>query len=109
MIKLNDAYVTPFLKENISDFQPVVDNIHNMIHNKTGKGADFLGWVELPNTITDQLPRIQEVANRLKQYDVLVVIGIGGSYLGTKAGLHFLETPFKQTKPEILFAGHNMS
>ena len=65
MIKLNDAYVTPFLKENISDFQPVVDNIHNMIHNKTGKGADFLGWVELPNTITDQLPRIQEVANRL--------------------------------------------
>lgn len=109
MIKLNDAYVTPFLKENISDFQPVVDNIHNMIHNKTGKGADFLGWVELPNTISDQLPRIQEVANRLKQYDVLVVIGIGGSYLGTKAGLHFLETPFKQTKPEILFAGHNMS
>jgi len=109
MIKLNDAYVTPFLKENISDFQPVVDNIHYMIHNKTGKGADFLGWVELPNTITDQLPRIQEVANRLKQYDVLVVIGIGGSYLGTKAGLHFLETPFKQTKPEILFAGHNMS
>jgi glucose-6-phosphate isomerase len=109
MIKLNDAYVLPFLKENISDFQPVVDNIHNMIHNKTGKGADFLGWVELPNTITDQLPRIQEVANRLKQYDVLVVIGIGGSYLGTKAGLHFLETPFKQTKPEILFAGHNMS
>ena len=109
MIKLNDAYVTPFLKENISDFQPVVDNIHNMIHNKTGKGADFLGWVELPNTITDQLPSIQTVANRLKQYDVLIVIGIGGSYLGTKAGLHFLETPFKQTKPEILFAGHNMS
>lgn len=109
MIKLNDTYIKPFLKGNIGDFQPTVDNIHNMIHNKTGKGADFLGWVELPNTITDQLPRIQEVANRLKQYDVLVVIGIGGSYLGTKAGLHFLETPFKQTKPEILFAGHNMS
>jgi glucose-6-phosphate isomerase len=109
MIKLNDAYVTPFLKRNIRDFQPVVDNIHNMIHNKTGKGSDFLGWVELPNTITDQLPSIQKVANRLKQYDVLVVIGIGGSYLGTKAGLNFLETPFKQTKPEIVFAGHNMS
>ncbi len=109
MIKLNDAYVTPFLKGNIRDFQPFVDNIHNMIHNKTGKGSDFLGWVELPNTITDQLPSIQKVANRLKQYDVLVVIGIGGSYLGTKAGLNFLETPFKQTKPEIVFAGHNMS
>ncbi len=109
MIKLNNTYIKPFLKGNIGDFQPAVDNIHNMIHNKTGKGADFLGWVELPNTITDQLPRIQQIANKLKQYDVLVVIGIGGSYLGTKAGLHFLKTPFKQTKPEILFAGHNMS
>ena len=109
MIQLNDTYIKPFLKGNIGDFQPVVDNIHHMIHNKTGKGADFLGWVELPNTITVQLPRIQQIANRLKQYDVLIVIGIGGSYLGTKAGLHFLETPFKQTKPEILFAGHNMS
>jgi len=109
MIQLNDTYIKSFLKGNIGDFQPVVDNIHHMIHNKTGKGADFLGWVELPNTITVQLPRIQQIANRLKQYDVLIVIGIGGSYLGTKAGLHFLETPFKQTKPEILFAGHNMS
>jgi glucose-6-phosphate isomerase len=109
MIQLNDTYIKSFLKGNIGDFQPVVDNIHHMIHNKTGKGADFLGWVELPNTITAQLPRIQQIANRLKQYDVLIVIGIGGSYLGTKAGLHFLETPFKQTKPEILFAGHNMS
>jgi glucose-6-phosphate isomerase len=109
MIKLNNTYIKPFLKGNIGDFQPAVDNIHNMIHNKTGKGADYLGWVELPNTITDQLPRIQQIANKLKQYDVLVVIGIGGSYLGTKAGLHFLETPFKQSKPEILFAGHNMS
>jgi glucose-6-phosphate isomerase len=109
MIQLNDTYIKSFLKGNIGDFQPVVDNIHHMIRNKTGKGADFLGWVELPNTITAQLPRIQQIANRLKQYDVLIVIGIGGSYLGTKAGLHFLETPFKQTKPEILFAGHNMS
>ena len=65
MIQLNDTYIKSFLKGNIGDFQPVVDNIHHMIHNKTGKGADFLGWVELPNTITDQLPRIQEVANRL--------------------------------------------
>ena len=43
MIKLNDAYVTPFLKRNIRDFQPVVDNIHNMIHNKTGKGSERAG------------------------------------------------------------------
>jgi len=109
MIHINTKYVTPFLQGNVLDHQKKVNDIHKMIHEKTGKGSDFLGWVELPNTISEQLPRIQEVANRLKQYDVLIVIGIGGSYLGTKAGLHFLETPFKQTKPEIVFAGHHMS
>ena len=109
MIHINSKYVTPFLQGNVLDHQKKVNDIHKMIHEKTGKGSDFLGWVELPNTISEQLPRIQEVANRLKQYDVLIVIGIGGSYLGTKAGLHFLETPFKKTKPEIIFAGHHMS
>lgn len=109
MIKINTQYVTPFLQGNVLDYQKQVNDIHKMIHEKTGRGSDFLGWVELPNTISEQLPRIQAVANRLKQYDVLIVIGIGGSYLGTKAGLHFLETPFKQTKPEIIFAGHHMS
>ena len=109
MIHINTKYVTPFLQGNVLDHQKKVNDIHKMIHEKTGKGSDFLGWVELPNTISEQLPRLQAVANRLKQYDVLIVIGIGGSYLGTKAGLHFLETPFKQTKPEIIFAGHHMS
>ncbi len=109
MIHINTKYVTPFLKGDMNDYQSRVNEIHHMIHEKTGKGSDFLGWVELPNTISEQLPRIQSVADRLKQYDVLVVIGIGGSYLGTKAGLKFLETPFKHIKPEIIFAGHNMS
>jgi glucose-6-phosphate isomerase len=80
-----------------------------MIHEKTGKGSDFLGWVELPNTISNELDEIIKVANRLSSYDILIVIGIGGSYLGAKAGLNFLETPFKSTKTEIIFAGHNMS
>jgi glucose-6-phosphate isomerase len=109
MIHINTKYVTPFLNGEIKDYQDRVNEIHHMIHEKTGKGSDFLGWVELPNTISEQLPRLQKVADRLKQYDVLVVIGIGGSYLGTKAGLNFLETPFKNIKPEIIFAGHHMS
>jgi glucose-6-phosphate isomerase len=109
MIHINTKYVTPFLNGEIKDYQDRVNEIHHMIHEKTGKGSDFLGWVELPNTISEQLPRFQKVADRLKQYDVLVVIGIGGSYLGTKAGLNFLETPFKNIKPEIIFAGHHMS
>lgn len=109
MIKLNDTYVKPFLKGHIEDYQKDVDRIHTMIHQKTGKGSDFLGWVDLPKTITKDLHDIKNVAEKLKQFDLLIVIGIGGSYLGAKAGLHFLETPFKQNKPEIVFAGHHMS
>jgi glucose-6-phosphate isomerase len=109
MITLNTKYVTPFLNETIETYQPQVNHIHDRIHQKTGKGADFLGWVTLPHDIEPQLPRILEVARHLQNYEVLVVIGIGGSYLGTKAGLHFLETPFQPTNVEIVFAGHNMS
>ena len=109
MIQLNDQYVTPFLKGNITSLQDDVNRIHDMIHQKTGKGSDFLGWVTLPNDITSQLDRINRVAKHLQTFDILIVIGIGGSYLGTKAGLNFLETPFKKTKPEVIFAGHHMS
>ena len=109
MIKLEKKYVTPFLKSDIQSLQKDVNRIHEMIHQKTGEGSDFLGWVTLPEDIQSQLERIEAVAKHLQSFDVLIVIGIGGSYLGAKAGLHFLETPFKQTKPEIIFAGHHMS
>lgn len=109
MIQLNDKYVAKFLKSDIKTLQEDVNRIHDMIHQKTGKGSDFLGWVTLPREITSQLDRINRVAKHLQTFDVLIVIGIGGSYLGTKAGLNFLETPFKKTKPEVIFAGHNMS
>lgn len=109
MIQLNDKYLTSFLKDVVETLQEDVNRIHEMIHQKTGKGSDYLGWVTLPNDITSQLDKINQVAKHLQSFDVLIVIGIGGSYLGTKAGLHFLETPFKKTKPEIIFAGHHMS
>lgn len=109
MIQLNDKYLTSFLKDGVETLQEDVNRIHEMIHQKTGKGSDYLGWVTLPNDITSQLDKINQVAKHLQSFDVLIVIGIGGSYLGTKAGLHFLETPFKKTKPEIIFAGHHMS
>lgn len=109
MIKLDDKYLTSFLKEDVTTLQDSVNNIHEMIHNKTGEGSDFLGWVTLPDDITKQFDDIEKVAKHLQTFDVLIVIGIGGSYLGAKAGLSFLETPFKKTKPEIIFAGHNMS
>lgn len=109
MITLNETYVKSFLKGSISDYQEDVNRIHNMIHNKTGKGSDFLGWVNLPHTIKDSVPNILRVSEHLKQFELLIVIGIGGSYLGSKAGLHFLETPFTKQTNEIVFAGHHMS
>ncbi|GAK74408.1 glucose-6-phosphate isomerase ['Chrysanthemum coronarium' phytoplasma] len=56
-----------------------------------------------------ELEKMKQLKNSHPNLDVLVVIGIGGSYLGAKAGIEFLQTHFKKTKPEILFAGHQVS
>jgi len=88
-----------------------VRKVHDGIHAKTLKGSDFLGWLDLPGMDkTDEYARIKEAAKRIRnQADILVVIGIGGSYLGTRAALDFLKRPFKDDGLEIVFAGHNMS
>ncbi len=86
------------------------------LHNKTGKGNDFLGWVNLPSSISDsELTEIETTAQRLvdKQIDLLVVIGIGGSYLGAKAVIDALSDNFAAFKPKtapmVVFAGQNIS
>ncbi len=65
---------------------------------KTGLGNDFLGWLELPsNYDQEEFNRVLKAAQKIrKDSDVLVVIGIGGSYLGAKAGIEFLNLPFKK-------------
>jgi len=85
------------------------------LENKTGKGNDFLGWVNLPSTMTDtHLKDIEKICGKIrKQVDAVVVIGIGGSYLGTRAVAEALAPTFlhlRQTRknPVILYAGHNM-
>lgn len=100
-----------FLKKDPFMMQNKVDEIHKMIHDKSGLGNDFLGWVDLPiNYDKKEFSRILEAAKKIrKTSEVLVVIGIGGSYLGAKAGLDFLEEPFIETDLEIIFAGHQMS
>jgi len=80
----------------------------------TGKGNDFLGWLRLPSEITEaHLEDIQETADKLrKEIDVLVVVGIGGSYLGAKAVLSALAGSFDDYSQEgvkIVYAGHNLS
>lgn len=76
----------------------------------TGAGNDFLGWIELPEKMLDKkYIEITEAANSFRKYDVVVIIGIGGSYLGAKALIEALKSPFNTDGPEIIFAGQSLS
>lgn len=93
-----------------------IEAANKMLHDGSGKGSDFLGWVNLPANITDQeISSIEKCAKSLNsKAEVIVVIGIGGSYLGAKAVLEALGNPFqllrkKQDEPIIVFAGQNLS
>ena len=91
---------------------------HNFVHNKNGAGSDFLGWVDLPeNYDKEEFARIKKAAEKIRSdSDVLVVIGIGGSYLGARAAIEMLSHSFynaldkdKRKSPAIFFAGNNIS
>lgn len=89
---------------------------NKMLHDGSGKGNDFLGWVNLPESITAQeISTIEQCAKSLEsQAELIIVIGIGGSYLGAKAVLEAMGNPFeclkkKQDKPVVVFAGQNLS
>ena len=83
-IKLNDNYVKAFVsEEELAAMQPEVTKAHELLTSKTGPGNDFTGWVELPTDYDkEEFARIKAAAEKIrKQADVLIVIGIGGSYL----------------------------
>lgn len=94
---------TDILKKSVSAF--------NLLKNKKCAGNDFLGWFNLPNEIdTLLLKDIKEVAtNMMNRVDYLVVVGIGGSYLGSKAVISALKSNFEKSTNEILFAGNSLS
>jgi len=107
-----------FTEEEIISMQEYVDVAHNMVHNKTGLGNDFLGWVELPNNYDkEEFDRIKKSAEKIKSdSDVLLVIGIGGSYLGARAAIEMCSHSFRnnlnkedRNAPEIYFVGNNIS
>ncbi|GHT61409.1 glucose-6-phosphate isomerase [Bacteroidia bacterium] len=81
-----------------------------LLENGTGKGNDFLGWLHLPSSITlSVIDDIQKTADWLRsQCEVVVVIGIGGSYLGAKAVIEALSGAFENKKTEVVYAGHNI-
>lgn len=94
-------------KEEIDAYKSDVERCHKMIHEGTGEGAQFLGWVNLKND-NEELERIKIAAKNIrKNSDVLVVIGIGGSYLGARAVIDALSNSFEPKK--VLFAGNNAS
>ena len=86
-----------------------------LLHNKTGPGNDFLGWLDLPkNYDKEEFLRIKAAAEKIKaQSDALITIGIGGSYLGARAAIEFLNGPLYNVKtkefPQIFFAGNTIS
>jgi len=83
-----------------------------MLEKKTGAGSDFLGWLDLPSAIgKDEVKKVSDIAAALRpETDVLVCIGIGGSYLGAKAAIEFVSPSFEDLrKPRVIFAGHQIN
>ena len=114
---LNDKYLADFVrKDELDGIAPCVMAAAEILEKKSGQGNDFLGWLDLPTIYpkTEEYARIKETALKIqKQCDVLIVIGIGGSYLGARAALEFLKTPqyneLKKETPNIYFVGNNIS
>ncbi|MET4567616.1 glucose-6-phosphate isomerase [Bacillus subtilis] len=97
--------------DNLSEFVKVA---HKMLHEKTGPGSDYLGWVDLPlNYDKSEFERIKQAAERIKKHsDAMVVIGIGGSYLGARSAIESLSHSFHNqmnNKTHVYFAGQNIS
>ncbi|WP_020617705.1 glucose-6-phosphate isomerase [Paenibacillus daejeonensis] len=91
---------------------------HEQLHNGTGAGSDYLGWIDLPvNYDKEEFARIEQAAQKIQNdSEVLVVIGIGGSYLGARAAIEMLSHSFynvqtrdQRKTPQIFFAGNNIS
>ena len=113
--KVLDKFIAP---HEVEYFQPQVSIADSMLRNGTGPGADFLGWLDLPeNYDKEEFDRILKAAEKIKSdSEVLVVIGIGGSYLGAKAAIDFLNNHFanlqtaeERKAPQILYAGNSIS
>ncbi|WP_423407959.1 glucose-6-phosphate isomerase [Heyndrickxia sp. MSNUG] len=107
-----------FGEHEVTYLRDFVKVAHHSLHEKTGAGSDFLGWIDLPvNYDKEEFSRIQKSAEKIKSdSDVLLVVGIGGSYLGARAALEFLQHSFynalskeKRKTPQIIFIGNNIS
>ena len=115
-LSLNDKFVKDYVTENdIENIKDEVYSAQSVLINRTGEGNDFLGWLDLPvNYDKEEFERIKKAAEKIqKTCDILIVIGIGGSYLGARAAIEFIKSPvynnLKKDTPDIYFAGNSIS
>ncbi|HIY56711.1 MAG TPA: glucose-6-phosphate isomerase, partial [Candidatus Tetragenococcus pullicola] len=118
-ISFDYSKVTPFVRSHELDYmQTQVTAADKALREGTGAGNDFLGWIDLPkNYDKEEFTRVQKAAEKIQNdSEVLVVIGIGGSYLGARAAIEFLNHTFynvlpkeQRKTPQIVFAGNSIS
>ena len=115
-LRFNDGYAREFLNESdYSGIKAQTKEAFDRLISRSGLGNDFLGWIDLPeNYDKEEFARIKAAANRIKEdSDILIVIGIGGSYLGARAAIEFLRSPLynsmPKNTPDIYFAGNTLS
>ena len=115
-VKLKDNYIKDFVTaRELDEISPEIIKAHSVLHGKTGVGSEFLGWLTLPKDYDrGEFARIKASAEKIKSDSgILIVIGIGGSYLGARAAIEFLKSPLynnlKKDTPDIYFAGNSIS
>ncbi|MGO4369787.1 glucose-6-phosphate isomerase, partial [Paenibacillus sp. MCAF20] len=118
-VKFDYSKALTFVGQNeLDNLAGAVRLAHDQLHNGTGAGSDYLGWIDLPtNYNKEEFARIKQAADKIKSdSEVLIVIGIGGSYLGARAAIEMLSHSFynilpkeERKTPQILFAGNNIS
>lgn len=118
MLKINIDNILSFVScDEVYSLQNQVNEANKMLYTGSGKGSDFLGWLDLPSkTSADEIKRINDCANRLgAQSEIILVIGIGGSYLGARAVIDALSNNFsgllskeERKAPYIIYAGENI-
>lgn len=115
-VKLNTKYTGGFISQGeMEGIWPQVLAAHDTLHGKTGAGSDYLGWLALPADYDKaEFARIGAAAKRIQaDSQALVVIGIGGSYLGSRAAIEFIQSPnynlLPKNTPDIYFVGNTIS
>ncbi|MDE5582263.1 MAG: glucose-6-phosphate isomerase [Ruminococcus sp.] len=115
-LKLNTKYLKDFVNpDELAGIKAQVETAAEALHSKSGLGNDFLGWVNLPKDYDkEEFERIKKASEKIKSNsDILIVIGIGGSYLGARAVIELLKSPLynnmKKDTPDIYYVGNSIN